>query len=102
MSYDEVPLGEVLIRLAGGLAYLRLRERSLRVMVAAPSDVDAAGIHAAVAGALPEAETDDREVPVRFWWWHLSARELARMLPSPRWERSPAITSRPLDSNYRR
>ena len=54
----------MLIRLAGGIAHLVLPERSLSVLVAAADNTGGA----AVAAALPEVETDDRELPVRFWW----------------------------------
>ena len=80
---------DVLIRLASGIAHLTLRERSLRVSVAASDEVCAGNVSEVIATALPEVEQepDDREVPVRFWWSHSGGtRALARMLPCPPWE----------------
>jgi hypothetical protein len=77
---------EVLVRVEHGLCQLILQERSLVARVAAASAAHAELALTAVGTALPEADTTDREVSARFWWWtEHGPTELARMLPSPPW-----------------
>jgi hypothetical protein len=77
---------EVLVRLPQAICHLILHERSLTVRTAAGSPSAAREAADLLVEALPEVGDDDREVPVRFWWWQPNvARDLARMLAAPPW-----------------
>lgn len=77
---------QAFIRLPMGIGHLTLSERSLTFRIAAADRSAAMQVRRKIAQALPEVDSADREVPVRFWWWQpMVAQELARMLPSPPW-----------------
>lgn len=79
---------EVLVRLPRAVCHLIQQERSLTVRIAATSPGGAREAGELIAGSLPEVGDDDREVPVRFWWWQPNhARDLARMLGASPWTR---------------
>jgi hypothetical protein len=92
-DYFHSARDEALVRLPEGICQLILSERSLIVRIAARDRASAMRVRGEVLAALPEVESGDREVPVRFWWWQPAvARDLARMLPSPSW--------REIEENY--
>ena len=92
-DYFHSARDETLVRLPEGICHLILSERSLIVRIAARDRASAMRVRGEVLAALPEVESGDREVPVRFWWWQPAvARDLARMLPSPSW--------REIEENY--
>ena len=85
-TYFHSARSEVLVRVDHAICHLILHERSLVARVAAACDNGAEEALAAVASALPEVDSTDREVSARFWWWaQHGPAELARMLPSPPW-----------------
>lgn len=85
-DYFHNASNERLVRVEHGICHLVLRERSLTVRVAARDGASAERVLEAIADSLPEVDSEDREVPVHFWWWQPQvARELGRMLASPAW-----------------
>ncbi|UTI65318.1 AAA family ATPase [Paraconexibacter antarcticus] len=86
-SYHHAETTEMLIRLAGSVAQLTLRERSLVVRIAAVSEDSAHRVRDRLSEALPEVDGSQLEVPIRFWWWQEdSAQQLARVLSVPSWK----------------
>lgn len=85
-SYFHSATEEALVRVSAGIAHVILSERSVTVRAAGRDRAAATAVRAAIASELPEADGDEREVPVRFWWWQPQvARNLARMLPALPW-----------------
>jgi hypothetical protein len=67
-EYFHSARSEVLVRVEHAICHLILHERSLVARVAAASAAGAERALAAVASALPEVDSTDREVSARFWW----------------------------------